>query len=220
MALVAVIDDRKDVRKRLAKQFKRYLKNEGIAWDVDHFEPLEQKTDYPNWISHNKVIILIVDERLKEAEKDGGGFTNYDGHDLVKVVRNTNKQLPIYVVSAHADDPALVDNDGEFEGVIQRDKFKESDSANQQFKKFVRVTQTYFENFNKEYFRLAELSELIALNKASEEEKYELKALQVKLQIPLSNFISKDRQDWIEELEMKTKELEDLSNKIEDYLKE
>jgi hypothetical protein len=110
--------------------------------------------------------------------------------------------------------------EGEFEGVIQRDKFHEDESSNQQFKRIVRATQTYLENFNKEYLRLAELSGLIALNKATIEEKDELKALQAKMEIPLSSFISINRQEWIDELDNKTKELEELSSKIENFLKE
>ncbi|WP_204345104.1 hypothetical protein [Psychroserpens algicola] len=219
MALVAVIDDRKSVRKRLSKKFGRYLKQEGISWDVQHFDPLNQILDYPKWISHNKIVILIVDEKLRETPKTGGGFHSYDGHDLVRVIRETNKQLPIYVVTAHADDDILTQMEGEFEGVIQRDKFNNDDSANQQFKRIVRATQTYLENFNKEYIRLAELSELVALNKATDKNKDELKALQTKMQLPLSSFISIDRQEWIEELDSKTKELEELSNKIENFLK-
>ncbi|MFT6638399.1 MAG: CheY-like chemotaxis protein [Flavobacterium sp.] len=220
MGLVAVIDDRKDVRKRLSKKFSRYLKQEGISWDVQHFDPLNDILDYPKWISHNKIVILIVDEKLRETPKISGGFHSYDGHDLVREIRKTNKQLPIYVVTAHADDEILIQMEGEFEGVIQRDKFHEDESSNQQFKRIVRATQTYLENFNKEYLRLAELSGLIALNKATIEEKDELKALQAKMEIPLSSFISINRQEWIDELDNKTKELEELSSKIENFLKE
>lgn len=219
MALVAVIDDRKDVRKRLAKRFTRYLKQEGVSWAVEHFDPLNDISDYPKWVSHHKIVILIVDEKLREIEKTDGGFHSYDGHDLVRVIRETNKQLPIYVVTAHADDDTLTQMEGEFEGVIQRDKFNNDESANQQFKRIVRATQTYLEIFNKEYIRLAELSELVALDKASEDEIKELKGLQTKMKIPLSSFINIDRQEWIDELDEKTKELEELSNKIESFLK-
>jgi CheY-like chemotaxis protein len=220
MGIVAVIDDREDVRKRLSKKFSRYLKLEGISWDVQHLDPLNDILDYPKWISHNKIVILIVDEKLREIPKIGGGFHSYDGHDLVREVRKTNKQLPIYVVTAHADDEILTQMEGEFEGVIQRGKFNEDESSRQQFKRIVRATQTYLENFNKEYYRLAELSGLIALNKATIEEKDELKALQAKMEIPLSSFISINRQEWIDELDNKTKELEELSSKIENFLKE
>lgn len=221
MALVGIIDDRKEVRQRLAKKFKRYLKEKKISWDVKEYPPFDNINDYPNWISNNKIIILLVDEKLKEVPLREKFHSQYDGHDLVKLVRKTNKQLPIYIVTAYSnEDDELTRMEGDFEGIIPRSKFNTQELANQQFKKFFRVTQTYLNEFNSEYLRLAELSELVALNKATEIDKNDLKALQQKLQLPLSNFIAKDRNDWIKELEIKTKELKDLSIEIEKYLKE
>ena len=106
-----------------------------------------------------------------------------------------------------------------FDDIISRDDFIKSDESTKQYvNRFIRYTQKYLENFEEEYVRLAQLSELVALDKANKNDIKELKALQTKLQLPLSSFVVKDRKDWLEELESKNKKLEELSKKLETLL--
>ncbi|MFD0932231.1 hypothetical protein ACFQ0R_06390 [Psychroflexus salinarum] len=219
MALVAIIDDRLNERRRLSKRISRDIKAQGINWDIDHFDPLPQKEDYNKWIVQNKVVILIVDEKLKEGNV-GGIHANYDGHDLVKEVRKTNKELPIVVISSYVDDEDELESmKGDFDDIISRSDFIKSDESTKQYvNRFIRYTQNYLENFEKEYLKLAELSELVALDEANENQINELKALQAKLELPLSSFVITDRKKWLEELESKSKKLEELSKKLETLL--
>lgn len=218
MALVAIIDDRLGERKRLSKRISRDIKAQGIDWDIDHFDPLPKKEDYNKWIVENKVVILIVDEKLREGNVSGV-HANYDGHDLVKEVRKTNKELPIVVIASYVGGDELESMKGDFDDIISRGDFIKSDESTKQYvNRFIRYTQKYLENFEEEYVRLAELSELVALEKASEIEINELKALQTKLELPLSSFVVNDRKDWLEELESKNQKLEELSKKLETLL--
>lgn len=220
MLKVAIIDDNKEIRTRVAKRISRYLKKENIKWEVLHFDPLEHVEDYSNWIIKNKVIILIVDEKLKVIPNSKGISTSYNGHDIVKLLRKTNKQLPIYVITAFAADSALQGMKGDFDGIVSRTLFSTQEHANQYIQRFVRATQKYLANYQTEYNRLAELSELVALDKATPENLAELRGLQTKLQIPLASFINNDRKSWLIELEKKTNRLESLSEKIKQFLAE
>lgn len=215
MSVVAIIDDREDVRNRLAKRVKRHLAEEHKLWEVIATDPFENVADYPKWIVNEKVVILIVDERLKEVPIHGSTYSTYNGHDLVNEVRKTNKQLPIVIISAHTDDEVLEQMKGEFDDVISRTSFHDMNSSRQYVKRFIRYTQAYLENFETEYARLSALSELVALGRAQVKDVKELRALQSKLELPLSPFVSKDRNDWLAELDEKTKQLENLSQELE-----
>lgn len=219
MSTVAIIDDRKDVRERLAKRIARHLKEENVNWKTISLDPLSNIKDYQNWIINEKIVFLLIDERLSEEPLSDSTFSGHNGHDLVKEIRQTNKQLPIFMITAHVDDEEIEAMKGEFDDVISRTSLEEMSSSRQYVKRFVRQTQTYLQNFQKEYERLAELSGLIALEKATENEINEIKALQTKLELPLSGFISMDRTDWLAELDTKTNEIEKLAKELEELIK-
>lgn len=219
MSTVAIIDDRKDVRERLAKRIARHLKDENLTWKTVPMEPLPNPQDYQKWIVHEKIIFILVDERLTEEKLSNSSYNSYNGHDLVKEIRLTNKQLPIFMITAHPHDEQIEEMKGEFDDVISRTNLEDKESSRQYVKRFVRSTQTYLSNFQKEYERLAKLSELVALEQAKEVEINELKALQAKLEIPLSAFISKDRTDWLAELDKKTQEIEGLAAELDALIK-
>lgn len=218
MSTVAIIDDRKDVRDRLAKRIARHLKEENILWKTISIDPIPNPEDYQKWIVNEKIVFLLVDERLMEEPLSDSTFNSYNGHDLVRIIRQTNKQLPIFMITAHPSDNEIEEMKGEFDDVISRTNFEDANSSRQYVKRFIRYTQTYLSNFQKEHERLSKLSELVALEKATKEEIDELKALQVKLEIPLSPFISKDRTDWLAELDKKTEEVEKLANELNELI--
>ncbi len=219
MGTVAIIDDRKDVRERLTKRIARHLREEGVEWKTISIDPLPTYTDYQKWLVNEKIIVLLVDERLNEEPLSDSTYCNHTGHDLVKEIRKTNKQLPIFMITAHADDEQIEEMKGEFDDVISRTSFEEMSSSRQYVKRFVRSTQSYLSNFQKEYERLAQLSASVALENATEDEINELKALQTKLELPLSAFISKDRTDWLAELDQKSKEIEELASELDQLIK-
>lgn len=220
MLKVAIIDDTESIRKRLAKPIRRYLKSKEINWVVQDFEPLERVEDYTSWIVKHKVIILIVDERLKVTLNSKGIAANYNGHDIVKLLRETNKQLPMYVITAYKDDNALQDMKGEFDGIVSKSDFTDSEKSEQYIQRFVRATQSYLDQYQEEYNRLAHLSHLVALDTATDQEISELNGLQTKLGIPLTSLNINDRKNWLKELEDKTSKLEELTKKIEQFLKQ
>ena len=220
MLKVAIIDDNVDVRQRIAKRIRRYLNNKEINWIVENYEPFERIEDYTGWIVKNKVIILIVDERLNVIPNKNGKAVNYGGHDIVRLLRKTNKQMPMYVITAYKEDDALQGMKGEFDGIVSRSDFSENEKSKQYIQRFVRATQSYLDQNQEEYNRLAHLSNLIALDTANDQEILELKGLQTKLGIPLTSLNINNRNYWLKELEEKTSKLEELTKKIEQFLKQ
>ncbi len=218
MLQIAIVDDREDLRKSLVKPIKRYLKRLDIKWEVKDYPPLQDIKAYPNWIVSNKIIVLIVDEKLK-GQSNNGYRANYNGHDLVKIIRKINNELPIYAVTAYPKDSALQESKGNFDDIIGKNTFKNSSELEQYMKRFVRATKTYLENYESEYSMLSKLSQLVALDKATEKDYELLMALQSKLGIPVSSFAQTDRKEWMENLEKKADELKKISDEIKKLLK-
>jgi len=214
---IAIIDDRKDVRERLLKGVSRYFEANDIKLIVKDYPPFENINEYPEWIVHNKIVLLIVDERLKEQPISEKLFSTYDGHELVANIRTFNKEIPIYIITTHSEEEDLTENLGDYDDIIERAKFEED--SDQYMKRIFRSTQRYVDNFEKEYKRLSELSTKSATNDITEDEKSELKALQAKLEIPLSSISKVSRTEWINEMEDEVSKLKDLESRIKDYLK-
>jgi len=215
---VAIIDDRQDVRERLLKVFGRHFEDEGIKLKLHHYPPLEDLNQYPEWIVHNKIVLLIVDEKLKENPISEGHFSSYDGHELVSKVREFNKEIPIYIITNHSEEEELNIRLGDYNDIIDRDLFDKD--SNQFLTRIFRSTQGYITNFESEYARLSVLSEKSATNNIEADEVAELKALQAKLEIPLSSISRIDRTGWLNEMEEEVTKLQDLKSRIEEYLKE
>ena len=213
---IAIIDDRPDVRQRLLKGVSRYFEEHNINLDIKDYSPFQNIEDYPEWIVHNKIVLLIVDERLKEQPIAKDLYSTYDGHELVSTIRKYNKELPIYIITTHSEDEQLTDNLGDYNDIIDREKFEHD--SNQYMKRIFRSTQSYIENFEKEFLRLSELSKKYATNSISGEEKDELQALQAKLEIPLSSFSRINRTEWLNEMEGEVAKLQELESRIKKYL--
>src|SRR5690554_4846685 len=143
MLKVAIIDDNSELRTRVAKRISRYLKKAGISWVVEHFDPLPEKEDYSKWIVQNKVVILIVDEKLNVVPNSEGKAASYTGHEIVELLRISNKLLPIFVITAFEEDTVLQGMKGQFDGIVSRTLFSDQKNADQYIQRFVRATQSY-----------------------------------------------------------------------------
>src|SRR5690606_30873887 len=162
------------------------------------------------------ITILIVDERLTEHPV-GKEPVRYNGHDLVKIVRLSYKELPVFVITHHFADRDIVNNAGDYDSVISKDDFDKLSS--EYVKRFVRAAQKYYDNHLQELFRLSNLSEKIAIGTASDKEKDETRSLQAKLEIPLTVTNLIHREHVIADIEELIGKLSQLSSEIDLYLR-
>lgn len=214
MLEVIIVDDRPAVGKRVANRFHRYLQQNGIPWNVNYLPPFKNRNEYNRYIIDNKVVLLVIDEKLDVPIS--GIAVDYNGHDVVEYLRKFNKELPIFIITAYPETDDLLLVEGQADGIISRSKFVRVEDSNQIIMRLVRSTHRYLENYSKEYERLAILSNRVVTNKASTDERRELVALRVKLDVE-NSIVDLDRKDWLTSLSDEVKELKtliSLANKI------
>lgn len=208
MLEVIIIDDREEVGKRTADRFTRYFQKNNLLWEAKFLLPLEDKKDYIRYIIDNKVILIVIDERLDVPVN--GKTVNYSGHDIVELIRKRNKEIPIFIITAFDESDELLLMEGQADGIISRGKFSNVQDSNQIIMRLVRSTHRYLQNYSKEYEDLATLSHKVVTGKATESESKRLTALRAKLAVETG--IEATRKEWLDSLGSEIRDLKDLIN--------
>ena len=219
MPTIGVVDDRKDQRELLAGQIRHHLRNHS-GWEALETPPLEDINDYPSWISENNISVLILDERLhegineQEVTEDATLPVEYEGHNVVDLLRDRYHSLPIWIVTAYADAPELLSRHSKVKNVLPRDEF--SLNASSYVSRFVRFGTDFYQENREELERLAELSRKIARGEATEEEIREAGGLQWSQSLPFQQL--QLRSEWITKMEQALDDLDDLEKRIRQHL--
>lgn len=216
MPKISIIDDKLDIRTTLKKKIKIYLKKHSLNWDVIDSYPLEHLEDYLAWITDEEISIIVLDERLHVGKEKNKKAVEYNGHDLAKYIRQTNKEIPIFAISSYDKDSALKKEFSEFEDIIKRSEF--SSKTDGYMKKIIRSGQRYLEQYEKELLNLSKLSEIVAKGKASSSEKKQLNLLQTKLELPVQIAYT-STENIIKEFEKDIDELRKMKKDIQAELK-
>ncbi|MFD0962555.1 hypothetical protein [Pseudofulvibacter geojedonensis] len=211
---IGIIDDNKDQRETLKLALEAHLEDKESSLGVLDIFPFvtESFDEYFSWIEENEIICLIFDERMHNESEEDKGPVDYRGNELVTIIRNKFKEIPIYVITSHKGDPDLQAKFSYFEDIIDRQEF--IDEGEKYVDRFIRASQRFLEENSQELNEFQELSELIASGKASKEDNERLKALQVKLDLPLNQELG-ERSDWLDEYESMISSLESLKEEIE-----
>jgi hypothetical protein len=220
MRRIALIDDDPEYRTSMTLLITYALRSRGLQdeWDVLAAEPLEDKDGYGQWVTGNDITTILIDQRLDEATNVHGHRVNYHGDNAVGIIRQTHKDVPIYVVTSHSPAPALESHLGLFEGVIKKEDL--SSQTEEYLIRIIRSSERFLASEEKRLSRLSELSEKIALNTATTTEKNEAKAIQEELYIPFTTTMLSKRAEWTEQYNDSINELEDLQAEIGEYLKQ
>lgn len=207
MSVIAVVDDRKDVRETMAGLIQKCLDREAPGWRAIDTEPLEQISDYSKFIKMNEVAVLIVDEKLAEQPNKSGEAVSYAGHDIVSYLRGKLPSFPIFVITAHEDDDELKKRSAEAEDVINR-----NDDWNTHYAMYVtrmiRRGRVFIDEYQTELSEVSQISEKIAEGKATSKEKERLSALQAKLSLALPLDVLETRSEWVTRSEAQVELLE------------
>jgi CheY-like chemotaxis protein len=215
MPVIGVIDDREDLRHILNTTLHAVLPAE---WQSVESDPLPSLNNYPSWITENKIAALIVDERLGERAVGGEGHVDYNGHDLAQYLRARPNTLPIFIVTSNTGDEGLEERFSDVEDIIDRDEFLKK--AEDYVPRIVRSSQKYLETFQNELAELSDFAQKAASNEEpTEEEKKRAKAIQTKIETAFSVDEISNRKDWLDELDKKVVQLEELKSEIEDHIK-
>lgn len=218
MYKIAIIDDHANARKTLGKAINlslRSMKLDG-KWVAEDHAPLQEIDAYPQWIKDNDVAVLIVDERLSDIPLKGGRAVSYLGHDLVKSIREIDKELPVFILTTYPKDTGLIKHEADYEDIIERKNFRSKRDV--YVKRFIRSSQRYLQTHEDEYLELSRLSEKLALGVISPKDLERLKSIQEKLSIPYQTRAYKTRGQWLSEFETELSELEALQRRISQML--
>jgi len=213
MPNIAIVDDRRDFRRTLKHKIELSLRklNQSI-WSVIDIDPFPIIGDYVSWIQDNDIAILILDEKLQEVAT--GSKVDYSGSLLIEKIRETLKEFPVFAITSYPNEPDLQSKFPLFDEILERDAF--FNKSDEYISRFLRAGQRFLITHYEQLKRLSELSEKIALGTSSNEEKNELKLLQILMALPYSHLPT--REQWLKEYEDKLNELDAISLKIEQFL--
>jgi CheY-like chemotaxis protein len=214
---IGIIDDNFDQRETLRLSLGVYLENNDSTFEVIDIFPFVTETfqEYFQWIKDENIVCLIFDERMNNETENGIGPVGYKGDQLVSIIRERFKDIPIYVITSNKGDDELTAKFSEFEDIIERQEF--IDEGDKYVNRIIRATQRYLDENKNELQEFQKLSEKIASGKYSDEDYNSLLALQTKLHLPLDTTLN-DRQEWLDEYENTIAELEKLKIELKSKL--
>ncbi|HBG62239.1 MAG: hypothetical protein A2266_02600 [Bacteroidetes bacterium RIFOXYA12_FULL_40_10] len=209
MAKIALVDDSNDQRDTFKKRLSIFLnKRESTLEVVDTF-PFSDISKYFKWIIDEDIIALILDEKLHIESQVGSTPVDYNGSDLVVKIRNIFKDIPIFTLTNYSTDEELLRNFSQFEYILSKDNFTQM-----HVDIILRACQRYICENQKQLSLFDDITRKIASGYAVDSDFEILKALQIKLQLPISTNL-KDKEDWLREYEKQISALEQIKNDLE-----
>lgn len=214
MAKIAIIDDNKDQRGTYAIRLKQFLKELNSDIQVIDIFPFEKPSDYYGFIDVEKIAAIIVDEKLHNDSQPDKPPVGYNGSDLVMYIRERYKYIPFFTLTNFPEDQVLQEKVNEYDYI-----FSKKDFTIKQVEIIQRACQRYLAENLKELSMYNDLTRKIASgDKVDKDDLEKLKALQEKLQIPVSTDLT-DREEWLKEYEKQIASLEEIKSKLEKKLK-
>lgn len=213
MPKIAIVDDNKDQRGTYAIRLKQFLKELNSDIQVIDIFPFEKPSDYYGFIDAENIAAIIVDEKLHNDSQPDKLPVGYNGSDLVMYIRERYKYIPFFTLTNFPEDQVLQEKINEYDYIFSKKEF-----TIKQVEIIQRACQRYLAENQKELTMYNDLTRKIASGKAEGDDIEQLKALQQKLEIPLSTDL-KDREEWLKEYEKQIVSLEEIKSKLEKKLK-
>jgi hypothetical protein len=217
MRNIGLIDDKDKSRRAFMLKLNLELEESYKGWKVVDSKPFHDPETYRQWILENEISVLIIDERLDEEKLEDGSYVKYFGSDLVKVLRNYFKDIPIYCITNIEITEHLKNALSYFNLILSRKKF--DDDIENYLNLFIKSGVSFYTEFKKELGRLGELSELLAKGEANEKDILEIQSLQTRLVIPHLTEELISRENYLNELEKKIEEIKLLQQNLIKALK-
>jgi hypothetical protein len=214
MANIAIIDDNPDQSGTVKNNLILCLDELNSDLNVLALFPFQNLDEYFKFIDENDVCVLILDEKLNDQTFDEIGPVNYKGSQLVRVLRERLKDLPIFSISVISTDKDLLQQYNQFEEIISRRDFY--NDPMKYVPKIMRAAKNFLLGKNEAFEEYGDLSVKISNGEAQNEEVKRFQELQLKLDLPLTGF--NDRDMWLAKYEDYIERLEILKNEIQNRL--
>lgn len=180
MTVIAIIDDRVDMRESVADRIRLGLEDLYLEWEVIADEPLASIADYPAWIAENGVCLLVLDEKLGEQIGSSGIATTYAGHEVAAMLRERLPDLPQLIITSIKNSDEL-DGAAELDAIVQRDEFDKHWRVH--VERMVRLATRFVDRNEAELSELTDLSNKVVDHAATQEDLERLNALRQKVQM-------------------------------------
>ncbi len=215
MSGIGIVDDRAEQRDEISEAFELALskgkspKSIQKSWKLVPSAPLPNLRDYPFWIIENKIVALVIDQRLREGYR-----IDYDGHDVVKYLRPRMRNLPIIVVTGYQDE-VLRNIHDDVTVIIGKDELgRRSDELT---KEILKKAEVYKKDYTTKLARVDELARQVALGRATDKSIIELRGLQTELQLPFID-IKNENDQWLSRFEEGLNKLEALEKDAKSFI--
>ena len=201
-------EDARDLRTYTASL--RLAISSATVENILEIRPLLAKANQEDYLvefNNANTVSIIIDQRLKEA-----GTVNYTGIELAKYIRTTYPKLPIYILTAFADDQeAFEGNEGNVESIFSKDLLNGSkDKSNQIVQRLLRHIDIHETIIEQREARFVELLEMSFSGALSAEDQQELMTLRQDRTIG----ILAEELGTVGKMTAKLDELENLSRRI------
>jgi len=180
VSVIAVVDDRQDMRESVAERIKLGLEDLKLDWEVIAEEPLETIEDYPAWISENEVSVLVLDEKLGDEIGSRGAATSYTGHEVAAALRERIPELPQMIITSIKNSDEL-EGAAELDAIVQRSEFDKHWRTH--VERMVRLATRFVDRNEADLAELTALTNRVVHETASEEDIARLNALREKFQL-------------------------------------
>jgi hypothetical protein len=215
MPTIAIIDDRRNLRKSLKTALDLELEDINGEWSSIDLAPLKSMNEYPLWIHKKDVAAILLDEKLAEKIEAKKSNIKYFGHDFVDYIRKYYPSLPIYFVTSYATDPELVKRAKDVEYILSREAF--SKDSKEWVTRILRSTNRFIDSVKDELDTLSELSKKIAIGKAKRFEIKKANAIRLKINCAFLSDVFVKRSKLISDLEKELDKLGSIYEKIKKH---
>lgn len=205
-----IVDDNTEQSSTVLKNIKLELAKLNVVFEVEAIFPFVDPNMYNEYITANNVCVVILDEKLNERANPAGTTVNYMGHNLVTLLREKEKDLPIYTITNYGADADVQNIYSEYDHIINRNDFY--DHTDKYVPIMVRAAQKFSERSAEDLSEFNDLARQIAGGNNDPKLIEKLKALQTKLELPFTGF--DDRKNWLDAYEKEIAELETLKTKL------
>jgi len=201
MKTIGVLDDRQGERETTMSIIARNLNDP--TWKVVEVPLLASPARVVEWLTQEEVNVLVADQVLSDASHQQN--VTYQGTEVVKEVRRHIPDMPIYMITAHPDNPDVEPNLGRMEEMVTRGQLGKQ--APFLVPRMMRAGETFERRHRESLGRLSALSQKNATGSLTKPERAELKSLQMALALADT---SDSREHLLPELEKEVKKLADL----------
>lgn len=213
MPFIAIIDDNAEQGETLMKIMNNYVKKYTDGISVVAQYPFKDIEKYMSFITENDICALILDEKLNDQQTPEGTTVEYQGHQLVSILRARLKNFPIFMVSNYIEAEELQEKESEFEYMLTRTELTESDDGKKIVPIILRAAQRYLDANTKELSEFDVLTREIASGSNDPKQMERLRALQLKLELSSVGF--DDRKAWLDQYSKHIQDLEAIKSELE-----